>query len=285
MPKTVKRIKARSKYSSRKGNRSRKGAGKSKGPASFTATALRSASTAAFDPAKVEAQTRLEQAAFEQLTPGLSLTAADLSKSIPFVPGLIRFRLLRPEDLLVMEIETTDLEFESQAAQDETGDDAPHLVPSGSKGGLLTAEFGYQHAAEKARFEVNNIPNPPEPGDRIPIAARAAHKSRLVFKVPKGERIAFSIDGILAAMSRLEMVVAPVAMPRESDNDWVDPDRRCADRVGRGPRPFPTGRSAVLTGHCIDEIGRQIAGGPRRPISTKTSCHDRLPDRSGAVDA
>ena len=40
MPKTVKRIKARSKNSSRKGNRSRKSAGKSKGPASFTATAL-----------------------------------------------------------------------------------------------------------------------------------------------------------------------------------------------------------------------------------------------------
>ena len=164
----------------------------------------------------MEAQTRLEQAAFEQLTPGLSLTTADLSKSIPFVPGLIRFRLLRPEDLLVMEIETTDLEFESQATQDDTGDDAPHLVPSGSKGGRLTAAFGYQHAAEKARFELNNIPNPPEPGDQIPIAARAAHKSRLVFKVPKGERIAFSIDGIIAAMSRLEMVVAPVAMPREA---------------------------------------------------------------------
>ena len=143
----------------------------------------------------MEAQTRLERAAFEQLTPGLSLTAADLSKSIPFVPGLIRFRLLRPEDLLVMEIETTDLDFESVTAQDDTGDDTPHLVPSGSKGGLLTAVFGYQHAAEKARFEVNNIPNPLEPGDQIPIAARAAHTSRLVFKVPKGERIAFSIDG------------------------------------------------------------------------------------------
>lgn len=52
MPKTVKRIKARSKNSSRKGNRSRKSAGKSKGPASFTATALTSASAAAFDPLK-----------------------------------------------------------------------------------------------------------------------------------------------------------------------------------------------------------------------------------------
>jgi len=212
MRKTIKRKKARSKSPAGKRKESRK----SKGPALFTAPALRSASAAAFDPGKVEAQTRLEQAAFEQLTPGLSLTSADLSKSVPFQPGLIRFRLLRPDDLLVMEIETTDLEFESQASQNDTGGDAPHLVPSRSKGGLLTAVFGYQHAAEKARFEVNNIPSPPEPGDQIPIAARAAHKSRLVFKVPKGERIAFSIDGIIAAMSRLEMVVAPVAMPREA---------------------------------------------------------------------
>jgi hypothetical protein len=216
MRKTIKRKKARSKSPAGKRKASRNSAGKSKGPALSTAPALRSASAAAFDSAKVEAQTRLEQAAFEQLTPGLSLTSADLSKSVPFQPGLIRFRLLRPDDLLVMEIETTDLEFESQASQNDTGGDAPHLVPSRSKGGLLTAVFGYQHAAEKARFEVNNIPNPPEPGDQIPIAGRAAHQSRLVFRVPKGERIAFSIDGIIAAMSRLEMVVAPVAMPREA---------------------------------------------------------------------
>jgi hypothetical protein len=215
MRKTIKRKKARSKSPTGKREKFRRRAGKSKGPALSTATALRSASAAAFDPAKVEAQTRLEQAAFEQLTPGLSLTAADLSKSVPFQPGLIRFRLLRPDDLLVMEIETTDLEFESSPPQGGNDDGPLHLVPTGSKGGLLAAIFGYQHAAERALFEVNDIPIP-EPGSQIPIAARAAHKSRLVFRVPKRERIAFSTDGVIAAMSRLEMVVAPVAMPREA---------------------------------------------------------------------
>ena len=215
MQKPIKRTKAQSKGPAGKKEKSRKSASKSKGPALSTATALRSASAAVFDPARVEAQTRLEQAAFEQLTPGLSLTAADLSKSVPFQPGLIRFRLLRPDDLLVMEIETTDLEFGSSPSQGSDDDGSLHLVPSGSKGGLLTAIFGYQHAAEKALFELNDIPVP-EPGSQIPIAARAAHKSRLVYKVPKGERIAFSIDGIIAAMSRLEMAVAPVAMPREA---------------------------------------------------------------------
>jgi hypothetical protein len=69
-----------------------------------------------FDPAKLEIQSRLEAAAFERLTPGLNLSAADVAPS-PLPPGQIRFRLLRPEDLLVMEIETTDLQFEPVAAR------------------------------------------------------------------------------------------------------------------------------------------------------------------------
>ena len=212
MRKTVQRKKARSKKPTGKRGKSSKSAGKSK-RARRTAAGGGPLAAAVFDPAKLEIQSRLEAAAFERLTPGLNLSAADVAPS-PLPPGQIRFRLLRPEDLLVMEIETTDLQFESPSPQDAADGGAPHLVPSGSKGGLLTAIFGYQHAAEKALFEVNDVPGPPEPGDDIPIAARAAHKSRLVFKVPKGERIAFSIDGIVAAMSRLEMAVAPVATPR-----------------------------------------------------------------------
>jgi hypothetical protein len=213
MRKTVQRKKARSKKPAGKRGKSSKSAVKSK-RARRSAAGGRPLAAAVFDPAKLEIQSRLEAAAFERLTPGLNLSAADVAPS-PLPPGQIRFRLLRPDDLLVMEIETTDLEFESPS-QDAADGGAPHLVPSGSKGGLLTAVFGYQHAAEKARFEVNDVPDPLEPGDDIPIAARAAHKSRLVFKVPKGERIAFSIDGIVAAMSRLEMAVAPVATPRSA---------------------------------------------------------------------
>jgi hypothetical protein len=176
----------------------------------------RSAASAVFNPARLDIQSRLEDAAFEQLTPGVNLSAADLSTTAPFIPGRMRFRLLRPEDLLVVAIQSDDLKFENlpPAGGGDPGKKLPHLVPTGSKGGLLTAIFGYQHAAEKARHEIKDIPDPPEPGDDIPVAARAAHKSRLVFKVPKDEQIPFSIDGIVAAMSRLEMVVAPVATPR-----------------------------------------------------------------------
>ena len=178
----------------------------------------RAAASAVFGAATLDIQSRLEDAAFDRLTPGVNLSAADLSTTASFILGQMRFRLLRPEDLLVLAIQTDDLKFETLplAGGDDPGQKVPHLVPAGSKGGLLTAIFGYQHAAEKARTEVDDVTGPPEPGDDIPIAARAAHKSRLVFKVPSGEQIPFSIDGIAAAMSRLEMVVAPVATPRPS---------------------------------------------------------------------
>ncbi|MEA2864105.1 MAG: hypothetical protein QOC84_2061 [Bradyrhizobium sp.] len=194
--------------------KAKKGAAKKSGGRS--AGSQRAAASAALGPAWLDIQSRLEDAAFAQLTPGINLSAADLSNTATFVPGQMRFRLLRPEDLLVMAIQTNDLKFENLALEggDDPGKKLPHLVPTGPKGGLLIAVFGYQHAAEKAIHEVSGVNGPPEPGDDIPIAARAAHKSWLVFKVPNGEQIPFSIDGIVAAMSRLEMVVAPVARPR-----------------------------------------------------------------------
>jgi hypothetical protein len=218
MRKTLRSKIAPSKKSATKAARTRKSAGKSKNLGLSLAQTSKAAFLAAFDPAKLDAQSRLEDAAFDQLTPGLNLSGADLSKQPSSKLGNIRFRLLRPADLLVVAIETTDLKFENLPLKDgsDQGHKMPHLVPTGSKGGLLAAVFGYQHAAEKARYEMNNVPDPLEPGDHIPIAARAAHKSRLVFKVPNGEQIPFSIEGVLAAMSRLEMAVAPVATPRPS---------------------------------------------------------------------
>jgi hypothetical protein len=173
----------------------------------------RNAALAAVDPAKLEMESRLEETAFDELTPGLNLAAAKMSSSAPFVLGQMRFRLLRAQDLLVIEIRTNGLKFEDVPLRHaDQNKQVPHLV-AGSKAGSLTAVFGYQHAAEKALDEVTSPPDPPGPGD-IPIPARAAQKSRLVFKVPVGEQIPFSIDGIVAAMSRLEMAVAPVATPR-----------------------------------------------------------------------
>jgi hypothetical protein len=212
---------ARSKKAASKSTKGKKKSGKKSPGKSATRGSFLAGLSRAFDPTRLQIRGHLDEVAFDQLTPGRNFSAADLLKLPPFIPGQIRFRLLRPDDFLVVNIETTDLQFE----QPPTGGDGnqprtgPHLVPSGSQGGLLTAVFGYQHAAEIAIHTVNDVPDlPPQPGEAVPIAARAAHKSRLVFKVPKGEQIPFSIEGIIAAMSRLEMVVAPVATPRSLIN-------------------------------------------------------------------
>ena len=122
MRKTVQRKKARSKKPAGKRGKSSRSTGKSK-RARRSAAGGRPLAAAVFDPAKLEIQSRLEAAAFERLTPGLNLSAADVAPS-PLPPGQIRFRLLRPDDLLVMEIETTDLEFESPS-QDAADGGAP----------------------------------------------------------------------------------------------------------------------------------------------------------------
>ena len=66
-------------------------------------------------------------------------------------------------------------------------------------------------------------PTQPPPGRRrlrphdVLAAARFARFSRLVFAVPADEEIAFSSEGVLAAMRRLALVVVPVATPRPAD--------------------------------------------------------------------
>ena len=165
------------------------------------------------DRAAFDAGARLDLDAMATLLPGRSLALADLAAAQPGDPDHLRFRLLRPADLLVMTVEAVGLGFEDAPAGEDEPAATPHLVPTGADARLAVV-FGYQHVAEKARFEQNGIPDPPEPGDAVPVAARAARKSRLVFKVPAGERIPFSTEGVLAALSRLEMAVVPVATPR-----------------------------------------------------------------------
>src|SRR5260370_3561116 len=192
---------ARSKKAASKSTKGKKTKGKKKsGKKSPGKLATRGSFLAgpsrAFDPTRLQIRGHLDEVAFDQLTPGRNFSAADLLKLRPFIPAQIRFRLLPPDDFLVVNIYTTDLQFE----QPPTGGDGnqpptgPHLVPSGSQGGLLTAVFGYQHAAEIAIHTVNDVPDlPPQPAEAVPIAARAAHNSRLVFKGPKRVQIPLSI--------------------------------------------------------------------------------------------
>jgi hypothetical protein len=123
-----------------------------------------------------------------------------------------RFRVLRPSDLVVLDVLAESLELTD-------GEKVPALTPLGANA-RLTVRFTFQHVLEAAEPEMES----PPPPLAIPVPARAANRSRLVFAVPVGERIEFSIEGVLAAMSRLPLLVAPLATPRKLPRRFATAD-------------------------------------------------------------
>ncbi len=141
-----------------------------------------------------------------------------------------RLRLVRAADLVNLWV----LAYRCRLVESEHG---PVLVPDGERA-RLEVQFPFQHLAERAYYEVEGDTPPttflpdkppdlakkPKPealerrddvdADDAPTAVRAAHRSRLLFGVPAGEAIGYSTEGILAAMSRLPLlVVFGVARP------------------------------------------------------------------------
>lgn len=86
------------------------------------------------------------------------------------------------------------------------------LIPT-DPNARLEVRFAFQHLGERAFYRATPPP-PNEPVQAPPIQALAAQPSRLVFAVPAGERIEYSIPGVLAAISRLPLRVAPLATPK-----------------------------------------------------------------------
>jgi hypothetical protein len=152
----------------------------------------------------------------------------DLSDIVPFaappVPqGVKTFTvaLLRPDDLLSLDIEAVNLDL------DAADPASPALVATEGREALLVIRFPPQTIAETAFYEsggteqktdaATDTPRrdtPPAitpplapPGD---VAARMSGATRLVFRVPAGTRIPFTTAGLLD-WSRLELAVAPVA--------------------------------------------------------------------------
>jgi hypothetical protein len=127
----------------------------------------------------------------------------------PAEPPSHGFRVLRPDDLVAFDVRGYGLRLEQQ-------DDGPVLVRSGATA-RLEVGLSFQHLGERAYFRSGPPPGP-NPGDETPhpppVQALAAQASRLVFDVPAGERIGYSIAGVLAALSRLPLRVAPLATPR-----------------------------------------------------------------------
>lgn len=149
------------------------------------------------------------------------------------------FRVLRPEDLVVFDVRGWNLGWRRDR-------DLLVLVPENDEA-RLEVRFPFQHLGERAFFKAGD-PGPPEPdpGDEPrqapPIQALAARGSRLVFAVPSGESIQYSIEGVLAAMSRLPLLVVPLATPATF-----------AKTPGKlGPTPIVTLPGGLMLGRALE---------------------------------
>lgn len=133
----------------------------------------------------------------------------------------IKFSLLRPDDLLNLQIEGENLRLDSSQADD------PALVPEDpEKPAYLVVTFPPQTVIEQAYFESSPVDPPPDeasdplntdlppvsPDPAVPVAARIGGRSRLVLRIPASEdvRIPYTTAGLLD-WEGFELVVSPLA--------------------------------------------------------------------------
>jgi hypothetical protein len=134
----------------------------------------------------------------------------------------LTFSLLRADDLLNLEIEVVGLQLDSSNPQQ------PMLAPVDStKPALLVVRFPPQAVVEEAFFETGGSEQKTDPAvdvkrtDTTPshlappgpagqVASRLGGPTRLVFRVPPGVGMPFTLDGLLD-WSSLDLVVTPIA--------------------------------------------------------------------------
>jgi hypothetical protein len=171
-------------------------------------------------------------------------------------------RLLRHEDLLVLDFSFTNLRVSADAASLERLDAAAQAT--------ITVTFPFQYVAETAFFEFKDDRQAAGPP---PVGALAAAPTRLVFALPDGtSSIPFSVDGLLG-WSALVPVLAPNALP---------------PGTVEGPKPAePTdGQTAIEFPYRLilspDGSGRWIhRTGPFAPGGRAEVWHTRLRGASG----
>jgi hypothetical protein len=160
--------------------------------------------------------------------------------------------LLRTDDLLSLTLNFFNLQLSS---------DKKELVPiHPGQTSYISADFGPQHVLEEA-FEQSPPPmqdpsTTPPAGS--PIRSLIAGKSRVVFVVPAGNSIGYSVEGLLAAFGALPMNVAGNALPADGVTSVTTPkmafvlpqrlQRMAALRAARGlsqPSALPILSDAV----------------------------------------
>ena len=156
-----------------------------------------------------------EAAAQVLKAPPGSLTQID--QKIKIVPGLTlaptTFQLIRPDDLLALELEPINLA--------PTGNPQKLTFTNPAQPGFLVVWFPGQHIGEQA------FPDPPGAMTSSVAASKLAERSRLVFRVPVGSApIPFTTEGILVALTQLELNVADTAREAQTpfESILVNPD-------------------------------------------------------------
>ncbi|MCW2776309.1 MAG: uncharacterized protein JWN17_34, partial [Frankiales bacterium] len=122
-------------------------------------------------------------------------------------PATQRFRVQRARDLVNLQVSAYGCELASV-------DGATVLRPV-VPGARLEVRLPFQHLGEQSSADG-------DPALALPVHARTAGGTRLVFGVPADEVVGYSVAGILAALSRLPLVVVPLALPRPAPRGVVD---------------------------------------------------------------
>ncbi|TRX71566.1 hypothetical protein [Carboxylicivirga sp. M1479] len=118
----------------------------------------------------------------------------------------LRFRILRPEDMLILEFELHNFSMVRQGAISFAE------LTNSNKKGLVIISFTSQHTLEEAFFESNKIPGVSS-SDSVTLPAKhlRARKSRLVYELPaKSKGIPLSIEHLLS-WKNLKLRVNPRA--------------------------------------------------------------------------
>ncbi len=138
-------------------------------------------------------------------------------------------RVVRPDDMLVLTFEFVNLPLQKTGEGEER---QAVLLPG--KESFIIVKFQAQNIAEQAFFEATQDMNyksagqkasPPDDPDQatsgsdeplanLPVGSRLAQPSRLVFKVPDGEKpIPYNLESLLDVIAKYELSVAATALP------------------------------------------------------------------------
>ncbi|MCU4157425.1 hypothetical protein J1N10_15720 [Carboxylicivirga sp. A043] len=165
----------------------------------------------------------------------------------------LRFRVLRPEDMLILEFELHNFSLVRQGAISFAE------LSNANKKGLLIISFTSQHTLEEAYFESNNIPGVPS-SDSVTLPARhlRARKSRLVYELPaKSKGIPLTIEHLLN-WSYLKLRVNPRA--------WIKLPK------AKSPQKGVSRNSAVAT----PANKQQYLQGESKDYAIKLYAHSRI---------